>query len=120
MILLSAEESAVLELLDPASACRLVIGRTGRAFVWDPIARTTEVPAAAARALVAQGIVDSRGRIAPQHAGLWRQGKAAPRAAAPRPAPRPAAPLAAAEGEAGRFERTLPLARSSEALRAMG
>lgn len=119
MILLSAEESAVLELLDPASACRLVIGRTGRAFVWDPIARTTEVPAAAARTLVAQGIVDSSGRIAPEHAGLWRQGKAAARSAAPRPAPRPAAPPAA-DGEAGRFERTLPLARSSEALRAMG
>ena len=103
MILLSAEEAAVLELLDPGTARRLVIGRTGRAFVWDPLASTTEVSAAAARTLVVQGVVDTRGRIALEHIGLWRPGKAPART-----------------GAADRFERTLPIAHSNEALRAMG
>ncbi len=119
MILMSAEILAVFELLDPASARRLVIGRTGRAFVWDPIASTTEVPLGAARALVAEGVVDARGRIAPEHIGLWQQRGSAPRVSPPRSA---APPLATGPGHdaAALFERTLPIGQTSEALRALG
>jgi hypothetical protein len=121
MILMSAEVLAIFELLDPASARRLVIGRTGRAFVWDPIASTTEVPLEAARALVAEGIVDARGRIALEHIGAWQL-----RGAMPRPAStqhlKPAAVSAPGPGHdvAALFERTLPIGQTSEALRAMG
>ncbi|MDB5975428.1 MAG: hypothetical protein JWR07_2188 [Nevskia sp.] len=119
MILMSAEVLAVFELLDPASARRLVIGRTGRAFVWDPIASTTEVPLDAARALVAEGVVDARGRIALEHIGAWQY-----RGAMPRPSStqhiKPAAVTGPGHDAAALFERTLPIGQSSEALRAMG
>lgn len=119
MILMSAEVLAVFELLDPASARRLVIGRTGRAFVWDPIASTTEVPLEAAQALVAEGVVDAKGRIAMEHIGAWQQ-----RGAVPRPSPaqhiKPAVVPGPGHDAAALFERTLPIGQTSEALRAMG
>jgi len=119
MIFLSSDELGIFELLDPASARRLVIGRTGRAFVWDPIASTTEVPLAAARTLAAQGIVDARGRIAPEHLGLWQQRGSAPRPPQARRAPRASMPEVETSAADSMFERTLPIGQTSEALRAM-
>jgi hypothetical protein len=124
MLLLTPEEAAVFELLDPSSSRRLVLGRTGRAFVWDPINSTREVSFQAAQVLVKAGVVGPGGRIAAEHLAQWRQpsvparkpGKPVPIVrTGNKPAPPPAqvSPLAAA------FERTLPLGYTAEVLRAM-
>ncbi|MFI4980803.1 MAG: hypothetical protein ACHQIO_10670 [Nevskiales bacterium] len=123
MILMSAEVLAVFELLDPASARRLVIGRTGRAFVWDPIASTTEVPLDAARALVAEGVVDAKGRIALEHIGAWQQRGTMLLPASTQPQAqriKPATVPGPGHDATALFERTLPIGQTSEALRAMG
>lgn len=121
MLLLTPEEAAVFELLDPSSRRRLVLGRTGRAFVWDPINSTREVPFQAAQALVKAGVVGAGGRIVPEHASQWRKPAAARRKDK-------VAPIARAENKsvpapvlpkAPVFERTLPLGYTTEALRVM-
>lgn len=127
MFLLTPEEAAVFELLDPASSRRLVIGRTGRAFVWDPTSSTREVPFEAAQSLVKAGIVGAGGRIAAEHVQQWHKPGAKPakpvaaqpkvQAARPVEKPRPKPTEQPARGIA--FERTLPLGYSAEALRAM-
>ncbi|HZR36630.1 MAG TPA: hypothetical protein VFA75_14780 [Nevskia sp.] len=123
MLLLTPEEAAVFELLDPSSSRRLVLGRTGRAFVWDPTQSTREVPFQAAQALVKAGVVGPGGRIAPEHLAQWgkppsaqgRKAKPAPAAGAERkPAPAPVPPP-----RTPAFERTLPLGYTVEALRAV-
>lgn len=127
MFLLTSEEAAVFELLDPATSRRLVIGRTGRAFVWDPISSTREVPLEAAQSLVKAGIVGTGGRIAPEHLHLWCKPAAQSRkpvairaaAAVPKSAEKPAAKLPDPPVRGGAFERTLPLGYSADALRAM-
>ena len=120
MLLLTPEEAAVFELLDPATSRRLVIGRTGRAFVWDPISSTREVPFQAAQSLVKSGVVGPGGKIAAEHLAQWRQPgeksrkpvTARPAAAAPKlqPVMQPRSPA---------FERTLPLGYTADALRSM-
>ncbi len=119
MIFLTSDELLICQLLDPATARRLVIGRTGRAFVWDPLASTREVPLAAARALAAQGIVDARGRIAAEHLGLRQQRGTAQRMPAPQPAPQVPAEVDS-EDEMPVFDRTLPVGLTHEGLRALG
>jgi hypothetical protein len=125
MIVLTAEEAAVFELLDPSSSRRLVISRTGKAFVWDPITSTREVPFEAAQSLVKSGVVIG-GRIAPEHVALWREpapGKPVVKKAA---APHPAAKAAAAVREpvattvSRVFDKTLPLGMTVSSLQAMG
>jgi hypothetical protein len=113
MIFFSADEAAIFELLDPASARRLIINRTGRAFVWDPIDSTTQVSLVAAQALVKQGIVDGKGRIAAEHVTLWRSGGGA------RVQARPVQQEAESAPES-RFDRTLPLGQTRASLEAMG
>ena len=122
MLLMTPEEAEVFNLLDPASACRLIVGRTGRAFVWDPINSTTEVPFKAAQSLVAAGIVGANGRIALEHVALWNQLRSGP--VAVRKVPRPAPPPMRAERlppppPSRAFEQTLPLGYSVDSLRAM-
>jgi len=119
MIFLSSDELSIFELLDPGSARRLVIGRTGRAFVWDPIASTTEVPLAAARSLAAQGIVDTKGRIAAEHLGLWQRRGSTPRLPQPRRPLQNLTPEPDSAGADSLFERTLPVGQTSEGLRAI-
>lgn len=121
MFVLTPEETAVFELLDPSSSRRLVIGRTGRAFVWDPTTSTREVPLQAAQSLVKAGVVGADGRIAAAHVALWRQPRAPAAAKKPqRPAPvmpvmrQPAAPPM----NLG-FEKTLPLGVSASSLQAL-
>jgi len=121
MLLLSPEEAAVFELLDPSSRRRLVLGRTGRAFVWDPTQSTREVPFDAAQALVKAGVVGPGGRIASEHLSQWRK-PSTTRGAKPalmvrtETKPVPPSPVSA---KAPAFERTLPLGYTSEALRAI-
>jgi DNA-binding transcriptional LysR family regulator len=126
MLLMTPEEAEVFNQLDPASACRLIVGRTGRAFVWDPINSTTEVPFKAAQSLVAAGIVGANGKIALEHVALWNQLRNGPLAArrAPRPAPQPTTQVIRAERMPQpplnrAFEQTLPLGHSADSLRAM-
>lgn len=124
MIVLTAEEAAVFELLDPSSSRRLVLSRTGKAFVWDPITSTKEVPFAAAQSLVKSAVVGADGRIAPAHLALWRQPAPQPRAVAKK-VQRPAAPAPVvrepAMPAAGMvFEKTLPLGVTAASLQAMG
>ena len=122
MILLSQEEATVFGLLDPSTRRRLVIGRTGRAFVWDPTRSTTEVSLEAARALVAQGIVGTNGRITPEHVRLWGLLGGTPKGRQSNriiPPPRPEMPPATTPPPDERFERTLPMEISSEMLRSM-
>ncbi len=116
MLLLTPEEAAVFELLDPSSRRRLVLGRTGRAFVWDPINSTREVPFQAAQALVKAGVVGAGGRIVPEHASQWRKPSAQGRKAKPASIIRADHKPAPLQAEA--FERTLPLGYTAEALRA--
>ena len=120
MFLLSPEEAAVFELLDPSTSRRLVIGRTGRAFVWDPISSTREVPLQAAQSLVKAGLVGPGGRIAAEHVAQWRQpaGTARKPAAAARPAAS-APPVEMPTRAPAAFERTLPLGYTADSLRAM-
>lgn len=125
MLLMTPEEAQVFSLLDPATARRLIVGRTGRAFVWDPINSTTEVSFKAAQSLVAGGIVGANGRIAAEHVELWGQLGGAPIAlrkspakAVEKKAPRveriaPAAAVRAA------FEQTMPLPMPADSLRTM-
>ena len=118
MYLMSQEESAVFARLDPSTARRLIVSRTGRAFVWDPINRTEEVSPEAARSLVAAGVVGTDGRIAARHLALWNQGRSATPEAQPVPAaarrrPVPPAPVAVL------LERTQPLALGDQVLRAL-
>jgi hypothetical protein len=120
MLLMTPEEAQVFNLLDPASACRLVVGRTGRAFVWDPISSTTEVPFQAAHSLMAAGIIGANGKIAPDHVDLWNQLRSGP--VAVRKSARPAPPAVRAERlppPSRAFEQTLPLGYSVDSLRAM-
>lgn len=123
MLLMTPEEAQVFNQLDPASACRLVVGRTGRAFVWDPISSTTEVPFQAARSLIAAGIIGANGKIAPEHVDLWNQLHSGP--VAVRKTPRAAPPPQLVRAErlppqlGGAFEQTLPLAHHADSLRAM-
>lgn len=128
MFLLSPEEAAVFELLDPATSRRLVIGRTGRAFVWDPINSTREVSFEAAQSLVKAGIVGAGGRIAAEHLSQWHNpgaraakpvAAAQPRAQIARPVEKPQPKPVEKPARGVAFERTLPLGYSAEALRAM-
>lgn len=124
MIVLTAEEAAVFELLDPSSSRRLVLSRTGKAFVWDPINSTKEVPFEAAQSLMKSAVVGADGRIAPAHVALWRQPAAQPRVAAKK-VQRPAAPAPvvrepAMPAVAMVFEKTLPLGVTAANLQAMG
>jgi len=122
MLLLTPEEAAVFELLDPSSRRRLVLGRTGRAFVWDPIDSTREVPFQAAQALVKAGVVGPGGRIAAEHVTQWRKPSAAARPAKPAVARSESKPVAAPAPRVSpvpSFERTLPLGYTAEALRAI-
>ena len=128
MIVLTAEEAAVFELLDPSSRRRLLLSRTGKAFVWDPITSTKAVPFEAAQSLLNSGVVGADGRIAQAHVALWRQ--TPPQAKAPaKKVQRPAAPAPAvrepAMPPAGMpvkilFEKTLPLGVTASSLQAMG
>lgn len=124
MIVLSAEEAAVFELLDPSSRRRLVLSRTGKAFVWDPISSTREVPFEAAQSLVKSAVVGADGRIAQAHIALWRQPAPQPKTAAKK-VQRPAAPAPAAREPAMPtvgmvFDKTLPLGVTASSLQAMG
>lgn len=125
MIVLTAEEAAVFELLDPGSRRRLVIGRTGKAFVWDPISSTKAVPFEAAQSLVQSGVVGADGRIAQAHVALWRQPAPQPKAAAKKIQRPVAAPVAVVRAPAMpavslAFEKTLPLGTTISSLHAMG
>jgi hypothetical protein len=124
MIVLTTEEAAVFELLDPSSSRRLVLSRTGKAFVWDPITSTKEVPYEAAQSLVSSGVV-AGGRIAPAHVALWRQPAPQPKAAAKKvqrlPAPAAAVIHEPAEPPVSMvFDKTLPLGITASSLQAMG
>jgi hypothetical protein len=127
MFVFSIEEAAVFELLDPSSSRRLVVSRTGRAFVWDPTSSTREVSFEAAQTLVKAGVVGADGRIAAAHVALWRE-PAQPRAAAKKagpvkqPAVKPVVPvIREPEAPVGMvFEKTLPLGMTASGLQAMG
>jgi hypothetical protein len=124
MIVLTTEEAAVFGLLDPSSRRRLLISRTGKAFVWDPISSTREVPLEAAQSLVKSGVVGADGRIVQAHIALWRQpapqsrpaAKKVQRAAAvPAPAHREPVPTVSKV-----FDKTLPLGVTASSLQALG
>jgi hypothetical protein len=125
MIVLTAEEAAVFEMLDPSSSRRLVISRTGRAFVWDPTTSTREVVFEAAQSLVKSAVVGADGRIARAHVALWRAPTQPARAAAKLPQ-RPAKPAIPVVREPSElpvslvFEKTLPLGMTATGLQAIG
>ncbi len=120
MFVLTPEEAAVFELLDPSSSRRLVIGRTGRAFVWDPTTSTREVPLDAAQSLVKAGVVGADGRIAAAHVALWRQPAAKREARRPQRPPAPVIREPAAPPLPMAFDKTLPLGVSASSLQALG